>query len=271
MINGTIRTSSGTITSGSSNTIPYSSSDFIYLSQPQLQAIGKMTLAVILARGGSKGVPGKNIADLCGKPVLEYTLDAANNSKYLNDIVVSSDDQRTLQIARKNGTIPLWRPAALAQDETPTLPALQHAVLTLEGLLGVQFDYIVELRATSPLKTTRDIDNVVELLVNNDVEAVIGVTQVQEYHPARIKWIDENKCIKDFEPEPQSGRRQDLRPEAYVRNGSIYAFRRETILGDNPKVFGHERALAYVMPRERSINIEEPLDLKICELILRGE
>ena len=269
MINGTIRTSSGTITTGSNNTIPYSSSDFIYLSQPQLQAIGKMTLGVVLARGGSKGVPGKNIADLCGKPVLEYTLDAANNSKYLNDIVVSSDDQRTLQIARKNGTIPLWRPTALAQDETPTLPALQHAVLTLEGLLGVQFDYIVELRATSPLKTTKDIDNVIELLVNSDAEAVIGVTQVQEYHPSRIKFLH-NGYIRDFMDEPGNGRRQDLKPEAYVRNGSIYAFRRETILGDNPKVFGHDKALGYIMPRERSINIEEPLDLKICELILRG-
>lgn len=267
MIDAAVCTTSGTdstisqLDAASGNFAP------VYLTPAQVQMIGPMFLGVVLARGGSKGVPGKNIADLCGKPVIQYTLEAANKSKYLNDIVVSSDDTRTLQIAQKNGTIPIWRPDFLAQDDTPTLPALQHAVKTLETMLGVQFSYIVELRATSPLKTTEDIDGAIKLLVESGAEAVIGVTEVQEYHPSRIKYL-EHGYIRDFLPET-TFRRQELKPTAYVRNGSIYAFRRDTILGENPSIVGHGRALGYVMESSHSVNIDSPIDFLVAEALMK--
>lgn len=227
-----------------------------------------LALGVTLARGGSKGIPHKNIAPLNGKPVLWYTLDAADKSKYLNDHVVSSDDPAILQVARDFGAIALHRPSFLAQDTTPTLPALVHAVSTLEEMLNVEFEYIVELRATNPLKTTEDIDNCINLLIESNADSVIGVTECQEFHPGRVKYLEDG-YIKDFYPEPESGRRQDLTPTAYVRNGSIYAFPRRSIMGENPKLFGHKRSIGYVMPAERSINLDRPIDLILAEALMK--
>ena len=224
-------------------------------------------LAVVLARGGSKGIPHKNIVELCGKPVLCWTLDEAEKSKLIDDIILSSDDPAILQVGREAGVITLYRPPELAQDTTPTLPALQHAVLTHENLVNFQYDYIVELRATSPLKTVEDIDGAIQLLIDSGADSVIGVTECQEYHPARVKYLSDG-YIQSFFPEPPNGRRQELVPLAYVRNGTIYAFRREALFGLDAKLFGHTKSLAYTMPAERSVNLESPIDLILAEALL---
>ncbi len=224
-------------------------------------------LGVTLARGGSKGVPNKHTRDLCGKPMIAWTMEAADKSTLLTDYIVSSDSAAILKIATDSQVIPIWRPKELAQDTTPTLPALQHAVSTLETILNFRFDYIIEIRATSPLKTTADIDGMIQKLVDSGADSVIGVTELSDHHPQRAKYLDGER-IKSFLPEVESGRRQDMLPKAYVRNGTVYALRRDAVMGEGGKLFGHENSIAYIMPAERSVNIDTELDFKLCELLL---
>lgn len=221
-------------------------------------------LCVTLARGGSKGVPNKHTRQLAGKPVLQYTLDAVLNSKYSKYFVVSSDDNKILKMANHAGADTILRPAELCLDTTPTQPALQHAVQYYEKYKQMTFDYIAEIRATSPLKTTEDIEGAIDLMIGTNAESVIGVTALDDHHPARIKWLDERGYIRDFMPEPDSGRRQDCTPPAYIRNGTIYVLRRDRL----GKLFGHDQSIGYIMPAERSVNIDTELDFKLCEVLL---
>jgi CMP-N,N'-diacetyllegionaminic acid synthase len=226
-------------------------------------------LGLTLARGGSKGVPNKHLRPMCGKSLLAWTVEAALRSKYLTEYAVSSDSAEICAHAFTIGSQVLIRPAYLAQDDTPTLPALQNAVEAMEVPFG-RFDYIIEIRATSPLKTTEDIDGCIERLIETGADSVIGVTALEDHHPARAKWLDEQGRIRDFVPEPQSGRRQDLTPKAYVRNGTIYALKRDAVMGEHGKLFGHEFSLGYEMPAERSVNIDTELDWKLAELLMGG-
>jgi CMP-N,N'-diacetyllegionaminic acid synthase len=209
---------------------------------------------------------------MCGKPLLAWTLETVDKSKYIDTYVVSSDDRNILEVARASwfGVNTIRRPNELARDDTPTLPALQHAVTISEELFRTKFDYIIEIRATSPLKTTEDIDGCIERLIETGADSVIGVTALEDHHPARAKWLDEQGRIRDFVPEPQSGRRQDLTPKAYVRNGTIYALKRDAVMGEHGKLFGHEFSLGYEMPAERSVNIDTELDWKLAELLMGG-
>lgn len=228
-------------------------------------------LAVTLARGGSKGVPHKHTRLLCGKPVLGYTIEAVQHSKYLTDYVISSDDDEILYVARTYGVHTIRRPKELALDTTPTLPALQHAVAEYEALFHARYDYIVEVRATSPLKLAEDIDGVIETLWQDDsTQSAIGVTELEDHHPSRAKWMDVNFYLRDFVAEPVSGRRQDLEPRAFVRNGTVYAFRRDALMGEDGKVFGHALSKGYIIPAERSINIDTELDYELCKVLMRG-
>jgi CMP-N,N'-diacetyllegionaminic acid synthase len=222
-------------------------------------------LFVTLARGGSKGVPYKHVVYLGTKPVLAWTILAVKASDYYNqNYVVSSDDEAILEIARAHHVTAIRRPPELALDTTPTLPALQHAIETAEKLNDTHYDYVVEVRATSPFKISYDIDEVVRMLAGNDVDSVIGVTALDDHHPMRAKWLD-NGYIRDFIPEPESGRRQDCQPKAYIRNGTIYGLRTPVV-----KLFGHEKSLAYVMPAERSLNIDTPMDLIVCKAMVNN-
>jgi CMP-N,N'-diacetyllegionaminic acid synthase len=227
-------------------------------------------LGLTLARGGSKGVPNKHTRLLAGKPLLAWTVEAALRSKYLTEYAVSSDDPKIRKKANACGAWSIRRPSKLAQDDTPTLPALHHAVKIAERVFSETYDYIIEIRATSPLKTTEDIDGCIERLIETGADSVIGVTALEDHHPARAKWLDEQGRIRDFVPEPQSGRRQDLTPKAYVRNGTIYALKRDAVMGEHGKLFGHEFSLGYEMPAERSVNIDTELDWKLAELLMGG-
>ena len=197
-------------------------------------------------------------------------MEAALQSKYLTEYVVSTNDQNIADVAEQAGASAIRRPDELAQDDTPTLPALKWSVRRTEDFTVVGFDYIIEIRATSPLKTTEDIDGCIERLIETGADSVIGVTALEDHHPARAKWLDEQGRIRDFVPEPQSGRRQDLTPKAYVRNGTIYALKRDAVMGPDGKLFGHEFSLGYEMPAERSVNIDTELDWKLAELLMGG-
>ena len=221
-------------------------------------------LGLIPARGGSKGVPRKNIRYLAGKPLLAYTADAALNSKKLSRVVLSTEDMEIASVGRECGLeVPFMRPASLAEDSTPTLPVVIHALKSLEEL-GDKFDAVCLLQPTNPLRRSLDIDNCVELFEQSTADSVLSVRRVPaEYNPKWVYWRDaEGKLsISTGDGEPVS-RRQDL-PDAYHRDGSVYVTRTEVIL-DRGSLYG-DHVLGYEMPAEFSVNIDTEEDWQNAE------
>jgi len=228
-------------------------------------------LGVIPARGGAKGVPRKNIKLLAGKPLLAYMLGAALGSRYFTRVVVSSEDDEILKVAKKYGglKVPLRRPKELAEDTSPDVPMLQHAVRETERQDGVMFDYVVQLHATTPFMTSGDIDGALtKLFENQKADSVVSVFQVNSYHPIKLKKIVNDKLeqyVEAFE-EKTTSRRQDLYP-VYKRNGGLYASKRSVVM-DLGRVWG-DHVLPYVMPDHQSIEIDSQTDFLMADLLMR--
>jgi len=225
-------------------------------------------LAVIPARGGSKGVPRKNIRPVCGKPLIGYTIETAfEASASLYTVIVSTDDQETAQIALQFGAeVPFLRPAQLAEDSAPTAPVLQHAVKFIEERDGVQMDWVLLLQPTDPLRLPQDIDNAIEIALNQKCDSVISVKQVFSTHPILMKKIEDGLLEPFCIPEKEGTRRQDYDPPAYMRNGAIYLTRRDVLMHDN-SIWG-ETIRPYIMPDERSVGVDSEMDLKLVEILM---
>jgi len=230
-----------------------------------MAAEGQRALGVIPARGGSKGIPRKNLRLLRGRPLIAYTIDAARKSQRLTHFVVSTEDREIAAVARELGASVVERPAELALDETPSLPVVQHAVEVVEGDLG-RFDCVFTLQVTSPFRSANDIDEAIALLRTTGAESVIGVVRVFDNHPARIKRIRDGRLVPFDTPEPEGLRRQDL-PPAYLRNGAVYVTRRDVLARGS--LLGVDQC-PFEMPPERSINIDDPLDFALAEAALAG-
>ncbi len=223
-------------------------------------------LGVIPARGGSKGIPRKNIRVLAGKPLLQYSVEAAKHSRLLDRLVVSTEDAEIAEMAESLGVEVVNRPSSLAGDDVPMWPVVQHALDAAED--EEQFDAVFTLQVTTPLRTGADIDDAIRLLQTSGADSVIGVVRVLDSHPARAKRIEDGR-LRDFcVPEPEGVRRQDLTPTAYLRNGAVYVTRRDTIISGSIRGT-HQCPL--LMPPERSVNIDEPLDLLLAEALLQKE
>jgi len=226
-------------------------------------------IAVILARGGSKSVEKKNIKMILGNPLIAYTISEAKLSKYIDRIIVSSDDDEIRRVATECGAeAPFKRPEQLATDEAPSLPAIQHAVKWAEDDEGMVYDYVVELMCTNPLKTVEDIDGAINKLFSTGADSVIGVSQVFDKHPIRMKKIIDDRIVDYCLPEIPETRRQDLMPPAYIRNGSIYAVKRNLLMIENTR-YGTKESRPWIMPEERSINVDEPVDFLVAESIMK--
>lgn len=215
----------------------------------------RRVLGLIPARGGSKGVPRKNVADAAGRPLLAWTIDAARASRFLDDIVLSTDDEEIAGVGRSLGcAVPFVRPAELASDTAGAVDVALHAVEAIRG-----FDVVVLLQPTSPLRTTQDIDATCSLLNDESVPAAVSVTVALE-HPA---WMYQLGVASDLAPVlnlPQPPkRRQDLQP-VYVLNGAVYAIG----VGElrSARTFVPVGCKAHVMPRERSLDIDTADDLE---------
>lgn len=224
-------------------------------------------LAITLARGGSKGIPRKNLIDLGGKPLIQYTIDLAKNCSFIDRYIISTDDSEIMEFCLSKGVdAPFVRPSYLASDEATSVDALIHAVNFCEEQDKIEYDYIIELMATNPFKNKDDVENCFIKLKDNNADSVIGMTKLEEHHPARIKKIVNDKIVDFCVPE-LSSRRQDLRPYAYIRNGSIYALNRNKLIYEKHR-FGGDNSRPYIMPFERSINIDSYMDLALCEFLL---
>lgn len=230
-----------------------------------------LVLGIIPARGGSKSVPRKNIKLLGGRPLLFYMLSAALGARLLSRVVVSSEDDEILSVARTYGgeKVLLRRPKKLAQDKTPDVPMLQHAVKAIEKIDGCVFDYVVQLHVTTPFVTSKDIDAALERLFGSEAESIVSVCQVNEYHPIKMKKIVDGRLaqyVPDFE-ERSTVRRQDLEP-VYWRNGGLYASKRHIVM-ERGRVFG-DHVLPYIMPPERSVDMNSIIDFWTAEAVLKN-
>jgi CMP-N-acetylneuraminic acid synthetase len=225
-------------------------------------------LGVILARGGSKGIPKKNIKMISGKPLIVWTIEAAQQSGIFDNIVVSTDCLEIAAVAQSAGaSVPFMRPDELAQDHIWSRDALKHAVLASEEHYRVRYDYIIELPCVAPLRTPEHIVEAVSMLTENGSDSVTSVTQMQDKHPVRMKRIIDG-MLKDFTtefPEGEGSRRQDLEP-CFIRNGAIYAMTRDCIVN---RFSRHgSSCMAYVMPEKDSVNIDTLMDFKLAEILL---
>lgn len=193
---------------------------------------------------------------------MTWTIQEAKKSRYINNYIISTDDKDIALLAGEMGVKVIVRPKNLAKDDTPSILALQHAVKQAEKLYG-EFDVIIELRCTNPLKTVEDIDNALSVFEKYHPESVIGVSPSQPVE--RIKTL-ENMYIRDTEEEPQDGQRQFL-PEYWVRNGSFYIVNRNSLMVDG-MLFGHYASIGYKMPKEKGVNIDDMYDWKVAEMFL---
>ncbi len=225
-------------------------------------------LGVITARGGSKGLPRKNVRSLAGKPLIVHTIDAALGlGDRLYRLVVSTDDDEIAQISRTAGAeVPFKRPPELSRDDTPSIPVVQHAVRWVEENGGKLVDWILLLQPTSPLRTTADLAAALDLIQDGDPTAVIGVCEANESHPLKMKVI-QNGLIHPYDPDRfrEGLRRQDY-PPVYKTNGAIYLVHREVLMEQN-SLLG-DRVKPLVMPAERSVDIDGSLDFMLAERLL---
>ncbi len=228
---------------------------------------GKKILAVTLARGGSKGVPHKNIRELCGRPLISYTIQEAGKSDYIDQYIVSTDCQEIARVASNEGAkVPFLRPEEYSGDTATSASALLHAVKYLQDQ-GESYDYVVELMATNPLKTVIDIDSCIENAILNNYDCCVAVHRIWDQHPSRVKKLVDGILI-DFYPEIPESRRQDLEPPAYIRSGSVYVTKIDFLIENNSRYESNSTA-AYVLPEQRVINIDELDDFRLAELKLK--
>ena len=224
-------------------------------------------LAVITARGGSKGLPGKNIRPLGGKPLLAYTVEAAKQSRFLTHLVLSTDDLQIAALGRELGVeVPFIRPTELAQDDTPHLPVMQHAINFMEDKLNERFTHTVILQPTSPFRTVDDLDCTIKLLLETGADSAVSIVEIKDKHPLKAKRLEGSRILPYFAAEPEGARRQDL-PRAYRRSGAVYAMRRATIM-DEGRLFG-DHVVGHEVPWERSIDIDDELDWLQAEYMWR--
>jgi N-acylneuraminate cytidylyltransferase/CMP-N,N'-diacetyllegionaminic acid synthase len=228
---------------------------------------GEAVVAIIPARGGSKGVIRKNISTVAGKPLVAWTIETARKSRLLDRVLVTTDDPEIAGISKECGAeAPFLRPAALARDDTPGIEPIIHAVGWCEENEGYDPASVMVLQPTSPLRTAEDIDRAIYLMREKAADFVVSVTETR-HHPCWAKTITGNGRLEDFIPEkdPISCRQQ--LPTVYSINGAIYLGKKEAVL--KKRAWFTEKTYPYVMPQERSLDIDTPWDLYLADLILR--
>lgn len=223
---------------------------------------GKRILAVIPARGGSKGVPRKNIKDLAGKPLIGWTIEAAKASKYIDCLVLSSEDDEIIKVAQSlSCDAPFKRPLELAKDDTHGIEPILHAVEQCPG-----FDYVMMLQPTSPLRLTEDIDCCIEKFINENVKSCVSVCEPGK-SPYWMYNINSNSTLEPLLPEfSLVPRRQDL-PSVYALNGAVYIAEIEW-LKQNRNFMSHN-TIGFIMPASRSYDIDSMEDFMICEMLMK--
>jgi len=229
----------------------------------------KSVLALVPARAGSKGLPGKNIRDFCGKPLLQWSVEHGLSSRYVDKVLVSTDSEEFAEIARKGGAeVPFLRPEHLASDMAASVDVILHAVDFLEKRAR-RFDILVLLEPTSPLRKPEDIDGALELLLSRpEAESVVSISLTEAHHPAFLMKTKEAGFLEPFLTDFKVIRRQDISPLFFL-DGTVYiswidALRRR-------RSFYHEKTLGYEVPKYQSFEVDDMDDFIICEALYRAK
>lgn len=227
-------------------------------------------LAVIPARGGSKGVPAKNLRALGGKPLVAWTIEAALGAPSVSRVILSTDDDAIAAAGSSYGDIvPFRRPADLATDTAPTLPVVQHAVRFVESA-GTKVDIVLLLQPTTPMRRSSDIEKGLAKMAETGCDAVVSITDVGGNHPFRMKRLVAGDHLVNFIDQGQEDMRpRQLLPPVYIREGSIYIAKRDLVMRSGALVGGDVRGL--VIPPERTVNIDTMADFERAERLMRAD
>lgn len=220
-------------------------------------------LAIIPARGGSQGVPNKNILAIDGKPLIAYAIEVANASKKITKTIVSTDSDLIANIAKEFEAEVLIRDSNLATATSNVVETVKSVVET-EIAKGNFYDLLVLLQPTAPLRTEKDIDQAIQILIEKKVDAVISTIKVGDNHPARMYKIKDDK-MQPYIPKEETKRRQDLEP-LYLRNGCIYIVKTKTLLEKNTLMPSNK--CAYIMDAKWAVNIDNPIDVVILKHLI---
>ena len=224
----------------------------------------KKILCIIPARGGSKGLPGKNIKSLLGKPLIAYTVEQAKNCRYLDRIIVSTEDKSIAAVAKKFGAeVPFLRPKRLAKDKSGTIDVLLHAMDWMETKEKFDFDIVVLLHVTTPLRSVEDIKKSVELLFKDNTDNVFSVTEAHRNPYFNMVEINKSGKVSLVKKGNYNGRQSA--PSVFDMNSSIYVWWKDALRKSKSLFFRNTRI--YIMPKERSIDIDDELDFRIVEFL----
>ncbi len=226
----------------------------------------KKVLALIPARGGSKGIKNKNIINLAGKPLIAYSIKESLKSLYIDSVVVSTNSNKIKKVAEKFGArVPFMRPNKLSGDKSKTIDAVIHAINFLKGI-GENYDVLILLQPTQPLRSCEDIDRSLEFFVKNKCKSTVSVCEV-ESHPILIRVMEKNNQLKRVLKKRSDVRRQDM-GKFFSINGAIYI---NNVKDININTSFNDNELGFIMPRIRSIDIDEKIDLSIAEVFLKNK
>ncbi|MFA5101482.1 MAG: acylneuraminate cytidylyltransferase family protein, partial [Candidatus Omnitrophota bacterium] len=227
----------------------------------------KRILGIIPARAGSRGLPGKNIMKLAGKPLIAWTIEQARASNYLDKVVVSTDSRGIARISRAYGAeTPFIRPKALATSSARVYDVIRHALAHFRSR-GIDFDLVVLLQTTSPLRDPADIDNAIRLLLRKKGDSVISVS-LCEHHPLLATVLTAGGFLGNIPKLKRSNKNRQELPVFYRPNGAVYATSIERLLKNGG--FVCPKTVAYIMPAERSVDIDTRLDFELAALLMKG-
>lgn len=221
-------------------------------------------LAVIPARGGSKGLPGKNIRPLNGLPLIAHSIRAARASRYITKVIVSTDSSEIYDMAMAHGADNSFlRPAPLATDDAKVIDTYLYTLDNFESELGLKYEELVVLQPTSPLRTSEDIDGAIDLFRRNSADSVI--TYTEEHHPIMWhKYLRPDMTLESIFPETLDNRQEHRR--SYYPNGAVYVFKRSLL---QKKIYTSDKTFAYIMPRSRSVDIDTIEDFEYASFLMK--
>jgi CMP-N,N'-diacetyllegionaminic acid synthase len=228
----------------------------------------KRILAVILARAGSKGLPSKNIKSICGKPLIAWSIEVGLNSIYIDEVMVSTDCPLIAEVARKHGaSTPFIRPSNLATDESTSFDAIHHTIDFYKQKLKKEFDYLVLLEPTSPLRTSKDVDCAIEMLINSGRESIVGICKTESQNPAFLVVKDKQNLISGYlNKEIKVIRRQEIE-DIFFLEGTVYISKVKTYM--EKKTFYHQSTIGYEVEKFKSLEIDDMDDFVMVEAIMK--
>ncbi len=228
---------------------------------------GKTFLAIIPARGGSKRLPRKNVLDLGGKPLIAWSIEAARSCPFVDEVLVTTDDDEIAEVAKLYGAnVPFLRPASLASDTATSFDTIRHAIDFYKHELGKEFDFVVLLQPTSPLRASLEVSNAIDLLSQKDADAIISVCEV-DHSPLWMNTLPSDLSMDKFlRDEVKNVRSQDL-PRNYRLNGAIYICRTSRLLTEM-SFFISDNIFAYIMKKDVSVDIDDLSDFKMAQCLI---